>query len=88
MDRIDIHQQFKGFIDEGIKEEDLKNLFYLIPDSDDQDPYSLELATRCILEVGSLVDDAYPSLNRRDRLIKKYEIMSKLLQIKASNLSS
>lgn len=88
MDISDINQQFREFIDQGIKEEALKELFCLIPNTDDQDPHSLESSTRCILEVSNLVDDTYPHLNRGERLQKKYTIMARLLEIKVHDLAA
>lgn len=88
MDSLSHNMDWDHFINDGMKVEDLEKLLSMIPGDDSSDLTFLELANRFILEASNMVDSAYPTLDDKALLSKKYQVMASLLKVKAETLKN
>lgn len=72
--------------EEGYNLADLTKIWAALPMEDSEGITYLEVASQCILEVSSLVDNTFPNLNKNQKVAKKYYLMAKLLTLKADQL--
>lgn len=71
---------------EGFNLCEIAQIWSFIPIEDDDDITFLERAGDCILQVSALVDKNRPELPRNCRTAIKFQLMSKLLSLKAEQL--
>jgi hypothetical protein len=75
-------------LEKGYSEAELLNIYQTIPLSDTEDMTYLDLVGQAVLMISSLVDQKFADAPREKRLVEKYLLTAKLLQVKALVLNS
>lgn len=81
-----VTNQLLEIAEEGYDLKELTRIWVMLPIEDNEGITYLEIASQCILEVSSLVDQSFPDFAKNEKIAKKYYLMAKLLTLKADQI--